>query len=148
MPILPSKSTTGHKYYSAIHVDDLIQALVHTLDAPEKSFAQGERFFVSDGQIYTYERILKVIAQELRVKPIRLKVPGLLVSALALTGTVVGKILDKTLPLNQDKLKELTPDYWICSGQKAFDELKFKPKYTLDTGIPQTVTWYKVHGWL
>lgn len=148
MPILPSKSTTGHKYYSAIHVDDLIQAMTHTLDAPEKCFAEGQRFLVSDGQIYTYERILSVIAQELKVKPIRFKVPGLLVSGLALAGTVVGKVLDKNLPFSQDKLKELTPDYWICSAQKAFDELHLKPKYNLDTGIPQTVTWYKVHAWL
>ena len=148
MPVLPSKSTMGHKYYSAIHVDDLIQAMMHTLDCPEKSFLQGERFFVSDGQIYTYERIMSLIAQELKVKPIRLKVPGALVSALAFSGTLIGKILDKKLPLNRDKLNELTPDYWICSAQKAMDELKLKPKYTLETGIPQTVTWYKVHGWL
>ena len=103
---------------------------------------------MSDGQIYTYERILNTIATELKVKPIRVKIPSSVVSALARGGTLLGKVMHKSLPLNQDKLKELMADYWICSSQKAFDQLRFKPKYTLDTGIPQTATWYKVNGWL
>ncbi len=148
MPILPSRSVTGHKYYSAIHVDDLIQGLIQTLSAPESLFKNGERFFMSDGQIYTYERILNTIAQELKVTPIRVKVPEAIVSMMAKGGTLLGKAFHKSLPLNKDKLEELMADYWICSSQKAFDQLHFKPKYNLDTGIPQATTWYKVNGWL
>ena len=148
MPILPSRSTTGHKYYSAIHVDDLIQAVLKTLDAPAELFDRGERFFITDGQIYTYERIMAIIAEELHVKPIRVKLPSALVSALAMGGTLAGKILQKSLPLNLDKLHELRPDYWICSSQKATEKLHFKAKYTMESGVPQTIAWYKVHGWL
>jgi len=148
MPILPSRTPTGHKYYSAIHVDDLIQVLVNSLSSDTGLFERGERFNVSDGQIYTYERIMNLISSELKVKPIRIKVPGTLVSLLASGGTLAGKILNRNLPLNRDKLNELTSDYWICSSQKAFDHLSFKPKYTLETGVPQTATWYKVNGWL
>jgi len=148
MPVLPSKTPTGHKYYSAIHVDDLIQALVNSMSCPAELFERGERFHVSDGQIYTYERIMGLISNELKVKPIRLKLPGGLVSALASGGTIAGRILNRPLPLNRDKLNELMPDYWICSSQKAFDKLGLKPKYTLETGVPQTVAWYKIHGWL
>jgi len=147
MPILPARTPTGHKYYSAIHVDDLIQALVKTVDAPQSIF-DGGRFFVSDGQIYTQERIMTLIAKELQVKPIRIQVPETLVGALAAGGSLMGAVLKKKLLLNKDKLNELRPDYWICSPQKAFDQLHFKPKYTMESGIPQTVTWYKVHGWL
>jgi nucleoside-diphosphate-sugar epimerase len=148
LPILPAKSTTGHKYYSAIHVDDLIQVLVTCLDAAPAAFASGERFHVSDGQIYTYERMMGIISSELRVNPIKVRIPGPLVSALATGGSIAGKILNRSLPLNRDKLNELIPDYWICSTRKAVEQLTFKPKYTLETGIPQTVAWYKVNGWL
>jgi len=148
MPILPSRTPTGHKYYSAIHVDDLIQALVTSLSADASLFERGETFHVSDGQIYTYERIMNLISNELRVKPIRIKVPDSIVSLLASGGSIAGKILNRSLPLNRDKLNELISDYWICSSQKAFDQLHFKPKYTLETGVPQTVAWYKVNGWL
>ena len=148
MPLMPSKTPTGHKYYSAIHVDDLIQVMVKSLDAPEEVFQKGERFYVSDGQIYTQERIMSMIAEELQVKPIRIKVPNSVVSLLARGGSLLGKMMNKNFPLNLDKLKELAPDYWICSSQKAFDQLNYKPKYIMETGIPQTIAWYKVHGWL
>jgi nucleoside-diphosphate-sugar epimerase len=148
MPVLPSRTPTGHKYYSAIHVDDLIQVLINSLSADPAIFQKGERFNVSDGQIYTYERIMNLISDELKVKPIRFKVPDAVVSLLASGGTLAGKILNRSLPLNRDKLNELISDYWICSSQKAFDQLTFKPKYTLETGVPQTVAWYKVNGWL
>ena len=148
MPILPSKSTTGHKYYSAIHVDDLIQSLILSLNAPDALFTAGEKFFVSDGQIYTYERIMGLIAEELHVKPIRIKIPVSIVSAVFKAGTWASRLVGKTIPFTDDKLQELLPDYWICSSQKAFQALHFKPKYTMDTGIPQTVAWYKVNNWL
>jgi nucleoside-diphosphate-sugar epimerase len=148
MPILPAKSPTGHKYYSAIHVEDLIQVLMNALNAPEACFETGERFFVSDGQIYTYERLMTLIAKELKVDPIRVRLPGGVVSLLASGGTLAGKILRRNLPLNRDKLNELDPDYWICSSQKAFDRLSFKPKFTFETGVHHTAAWYKLNGWL
>lgn len=148
MPILPAKSPTGHKYYSAIHVEDLIQVLIHALSAPDSAYLNGERYFVSDGQIYTYERLMSLIANELKVDPIRIRLPGGVVSLLASGGSLAGKIMKKSLPLNRDKLNELDPDYWICSSQKAFDQLGFKPKYTFETGVHQTAAWYKLNGWL
>jgi dihydroflavonol-4-reductase len=148
MPILPSRSPTGHKYYSAIHVDDLVQSLVNCLKLADASYQTGERFFVSDGQIYTYDRIMGIIAGEMKIKPIRLKIPALAVGLAAGAGTLAGKILKKNLPLNLDKLQELNPDYWICSSQKAYDQLALKPKYTLESGIAQTLAWYKMNGWM
>lgn len=148
MPIMPSRTPTGHKYYSSIHVDDLISALVLALDAPEVDYQNGERFFISDGQIYTYERIMGVIAAELKVKPFRINIPSFAVKSMAAMGSMAGKFFNKSFSLNNDKLNELTPDYWICSSQKANDHFKFKPKYTMESGVPHTVAWYKVNGWL
>lgn len=148
MPLLPAHTATGHKYYSAIHVDDLIQSLELALDAPEECFQNGERFFVNDGQVYTYERILSIIAQEMNVQPIKFTVPNPLVSVLAYAGTIVGKILKTSMPLNEDKLNELRPDYWICSSQKITEKLNFKAQYTMESGVAQTLAWYKLNDWL
>ena len=91
---------------------------------------------------------MNVIAQELKVKPFKVKIPGALVNTMASLGSIAGKAMNKNFALNRDKLNELTPDYWICSSQKSYDHFKFKPKYTMDSGVPQTVAWYKVNGWL
>ena len=148
LPILPAKTITGHKYYSAIHVDDLIQALICCLSAPEDFYKNGERFLVSDGQIYTDERMMNSIADAMKLKPFRLKLPSPAVSMAALAGTLAGNLFNKNMPFNLDKLKEVAPDYWICSSQKANDQLNFKPKFIMESGIPETLAWYKINGWL
>lgn len=148
MPLLPSKTATGHKYYSSIHVDDLVQALTKSLEAPSSIFEKGERFFISDGQIYTYERILSMMAKELNVKPITFKIPEVAVRLLAQVGSVATDYLNLNTPLNRDKLNELIPDYWICSTEKAKELLKYSPKYNMETGLAHTIAWYKLNGWL
>jgi len=148
MPLLPAKTPTGHKYYSAIYVDDFVQAITLLVNAKEELYQNHEKFYVSDGKIYTYERIMSLIAEELKVKPIRFVVPSGIVNVLASGGTLLGNMLKKNLPLNRDKLNELNPDYWICSPQKLTDQVGFKPKFTMETGVPETATWYKVNGWL
>lgn len=148
MPVLPCRTPTGHKYYNFVFVDDFIDSVVQSIDAPMEHYKSGERYFITDGQIYTFERVMNLIAQELKAKPFKVKVPSLLLSSLATGGTLLGRVLQKNLSINRDKLNELVPDYWICSSQKAMEHLHFKPKHTLETGIPQTVAWYKVQGWL
>lgn len=148
MPMVTAKSPTGHKYYSAIHVDDVIQSILLALDAPDEIYQNGEVFFINDGEVYTYERILTLIAKELNVKPIKLKIPPTLVRTLATGGTVLGSLLKKSMPLNRDKMNEILPDYWICSSEKAVKMLGLKPRYTMESGIPKTVAWYKINGWL
>jgi nucleoside-diphosphate-sugar epimerase len=148
MPVLPCRTPTGHKYYNFIHVEDLIEVIVQSINAPDEHYRNGERYFVTDGQIYTMERVMSLIAQELKTKPIKIKVPVLALAAITHAGSILGRVLKKNLKVNRDRMSELLPDYWICSSQKAMEQLQFKPKYTLETGIPQTVAWYKVQGWL
>ena len=148
MPLLPSRTPTGHKYYSAIHVDDLVQALSQMLSIPDENFKTGERYFVSDGQIYTYERILSIIASEMKIEPIKFRVPNALITAIAGAGSLATKILKINFPINRDRLSEIHADYWICSPEKINALIAFKPKYTMESGVAQTLGWYKINGWL
>lgn len=148
MPILPSRTPTGHKYYNFVHVEDLIESIRLSINASESCFQNGERYFINDGQIYTFDRMMSLIAEGLKTKPIRVKLPSSLLSFAALSGSLLGKALKVNIPFNRDRFQDMIPDYWICSSQKAADQLQFKPKYTLESGIPQTVAWYKVNGWL
>jgi nucleoside-diphosphate-sugar epimerase len=152
MPVMPSRTPTGHKYYSTIHVHDLIQALLLFLTADESHFHSsqktGERFFVSDGHIYTAERMFSLMAQAFNSKPFRLPIPFTALNLVARVGSIAGILTQKNMPINEDKLNELIPDYWICSNEKFAQSLNFKPEYTMETGIPQTAAWYKMNNWL
>jgi dihydroflavonol-4-reductase len=38
--------------------------------------------------------------------------------------------------------------YWTCSPDKAKRELGFKETLGLETGIKQTIEWYRKEGWI
>ena len=80
MPILQGSSQTGHKYYSIIHVRDLLAR--------------------------------------------------------------------RTFPLNLDQLKEILPDYWVCSNDKAKEMPGFVPEFDLAGGMSNAIEWYQRQHWL
>ena len=56
--------------------------------------------------------------------------------------------MHKNYPLSLDKLKELRADYWICSNERAKKVLGFEPKWDLRRGMAQTISWYRLNGWV
>jgi len=50
--------------------------------------------------------------------------------------------------LNRDKARELSQGCWVCSPQKARDELGFEPEYDLERGMSETIRWYQERSWL
>jgi nucleoside-diphosphate-sugar epimerase len=37
---------------------------------------------------------------------------------------------------------------WICDISKAKQELNFMPKYNLETGLKETIEWYRQNNWI
>ena len=50
--------------------------------------------------------------------------------------------------LNNDKYNIMKQRNWRCDISPAEDELGFHPEYDLDSGVRQTIKWYKDNGWL
>jgi nucleoside-diphosphate-sugar epimerase len=50
--------------------------------------------------------------------------------------------------LNLDKLNELSPDYWICSNEKAKSVLGFVPEFDLASGMANSIEWYRRQKWI
>lgn len=148
MPILPgSGEHGGDKFYSAVHVKDLCQGMILASEA--ESVASGEIFYLAHPQVFTYQELLQTIATALGGrKPLRIRLPmaGLIVAAATLSA--LGKVTNKTFPLNLDKLKEIRPHFWICSSAKAEKLLRFSPKRDLATGMRNAIEWYREKNWL
>ncbi len=148
MPILKGNTNTGHKYYSSVYVDDLVDAMVLMLSEKGLALPSGERFFICDGQIYTMEKILGLMADTLKVDPIKIKIPLVALNAVGMLADVLARFLPANSVLTRDKFAEIIPDYWICSNDKLQRELGFEPKVHMPVGIQKTAAWYKVNGWL
>lgn len=138
----------GEKFYSMIHVLDLVDALV--LMARAQVQADPPLYYVSGDEMLGFSEMIQVIEEDSKALRLRLPVPPVALKALKL-GL---KVLGGRMPLvgggrlSLDKIKELEPDFWICSNERLKAEIGFRPKFPLREGIQSTLKWYQEAGWL
>lgn len=145
-PVFPSASEDGEKYFSVIHVDDLVGGIV--LAGLAHNQGKKEVFFLSGDGLHSWSQVMSSMAEALGKKPVRIPLPKVALTGIAVVYSALGAVLKRQFPLTLDKLKELKPDYWICSNERAKKVLKFQPKWDLKNGMANTVAWYKENGWV
>ncbi|MGO3655174.1 MAG: NAD-dependent epimerase/dehydratase family protein, partial [Sphingobacterium sp.] len=47
-----------------------------------------------------------------------------------------------------ERLRELTAENWACDISKARQDLGFGPKYGLESGLRESLRWYRENRWL
>lgn len=132
----------GKCYYSLLYVDDLVRGLIM---AAEEKEADGEVYFLCDGNVYSNEDIVNEISGVLGTKIMKMRIPGPVLSILA---GISERLAKESSIINRDKLKELGYVHWVCDSSKAEKDLKFIPKVTIKEGIKWTADWYRIHQWL
>lgn len=148
MPILKSKASDGKKYYSTVHVSDLCRGIIKSAKAEQERVPSGEIFFICDNEISSFDEMIDCISEGLGRKTLRFPLPQVMLVAAASGMTFLSRVSGRAFPLNNDKVNELLPDFWICSNRKAKRMLEFEPEFDFKTGILRTVEWYKYHGWV
>ncbi len=127
--------------YSFIYIEDLIHGIL--LSALDEN-SGGETFFMSDGDIYSSDDVINAIADAVEKRPIKLKVPGFMMSV---AGLISGRSGRPSI-INCDKLRELKHSHWVCDASKAVERLKFEPQVKIKEGVRWTADWYRIHQWL
>ena len=148
MPLIKGRTHDGSKYYSLVHVKDLCRGIIQAAVVGVDKVPSGEVFYVCADQYVSYEEWFGAIAECLNRDPVRIRIPFAVVRAAAMGMNIFGKIVPLRFPLTQDKLNELTPDYWICTNQKARRLLGFEPEYDLSKGMANAISWYKKNQWI
>ena len=133
----------GEKCINLIYVMDLVDLIIKTIE--EDHFA-GNTYFANDGHCYTLDSIMDTIARTLNKRSIKVRVP----TTLAL---FIGLLNDVFAPPNKrlvtrDKVRELACQYWVCSSENISRAIRFKPRYTFEQGIVETIQWYRDQGYL
>ena len=127
-----------------IHVTDLAEAILKVL----KSDLVYKTYHISDGEIYNRFSLAEYTRLALKKKTLVVKVPSAIIKGLAWGLEHTYKVFNKVPTLNVDKIKELTAISWACSIDSLQNDIGFKPKYQLEGGIKETITWYKENNWL
>ncbi len=117
----------------------------------------GETYFISDERPYSIEEIVRRIANELgvRIRIVHLPIPA--ASVIGFSLELLSKIfrfypfvIKETgrPPFSRKTVEWTAKSSLFCDTSKAKRELDYKPAYSLNEGIKETISWYKEKGLL
>ncbi|MEP7279632.1 MAG: NAD(P)-dependent oxidoreductase [Bacteroidota bacterium] len=129
---------------SFVYVKDLAALAVKCLH----SKIIGEFYNIGDGNVYNRYAFADAAKKATGRKTIRLQLPLALIETIAGGMDALYSRSSNTPVLNKEKLKELTAKDWSCSIIKSQKDLDFQPLYDLESGMAETVQWYKNNRWI
>ncbi|GAB4014429.1 MAG: NAD(P)-dependent oxidoreductase [Bdellovibrio sp.] len=133
------------KQYSFICVFDLVEAIAQ---ATLNSSIENEVFFVSYPQVITGSDLVQEIEKALRKKSLLLNLPFPLISSAAKFLKILNHSFGLDARLTPDKLNELKPQAWVCSGEKCQKILGIEYKWDFQKTIHTTARDYIERGWI
>lgn len=146
----------GRAPLSMIHVDDLVWSLIAAAERGERVSPEGSPgaspdrgvYFVADGEARRLSELGAQIAESLGKRPPRtIRMPLPLLYAAAAASEAWGRLRDRQTLLNLDKIKEAGAEGWVCSIDKAREQLGFEPQPFRER-LRATGAWYQAQGWL
>ena len=130
---------------SFIYVKDLAEITLRALTLPGGNQLS---YNLSDGNSYDKYAFAEVTKKLLRKKTLRFHLPMPLAKAVAFLLEGACRLGDNVPALNREKLAELSAANWICSIREPQQDMGFAPRYNLETGLAETLSWYKDNKWL
>jgi nucleoside-diphosphate-sugar epimerase len=127
-----------------IYVVDLVACLLRALEQP----VAGGRTYFASSLVAAHEELAAAIAFALGKQPLRIRLPQAALGILDLYARLATSLTRQTPLLNEQRLIDLRQPYWLCSTERARQELGFEAAYCLDAAVQETADWYRVHGWL
>lgn len=130
---------------SAVHAADLADAILLAAVHPR---AVGQTYFVAGDEIPSPNELMEIIAEVVGGRHVPLPLPA---PAIRAAGRLAERVRDLTgLPLifDQWKAEEIVTGFWACSNRRARSDLGWSPRYTLRSGLEDTVRWYRDHQWI
>jgi len=133
------------KRVSLVHVHDLADGIIL---AGESEAATGRAYFISSDEVYVMSEVADKIGALLGRRVRQLTIPRPVAFGVALFSEGVAAVTRKMPLLNRDKVKDFAQKNWSCSIARAKRELGYRQQVPLETGLRETIEWYKREGWL
>ncbi|MDQ3018243.1 MAG: NAD(P)-dependent oxidoreductase [Bacteroidota bacterium] len=121
---------------SFIYVKDLVRALWDAVEMDVKN----QIYCLSDGSDYDPSVVNQHIAKHLGIKTRNVRLPRGLLMGFSYVRLAIARVLGKPLHVSPYKIKEITSRNWRVDNSKLRRELKFEPKYNLESGLLDALT--------
>jgi nucleoside-diphosphate-sugar epimerase len=135
--------------FSLVAVGDLTEALVRTAERGKRLAGPGDAsyeglYYVTTPETPTYAELGRLIARALsRRRLLVLPTPHALGWLVAGVNVVRSSLIGRPLLLNADKMREATAGSWTCCGDRAAEQLDFRPAHALEHDLRETAEWYR-----
>jgi nucleoside-diphosphate-sugar epimerase len=63
-------------------------------------------------------------------------------------GEAIARVTGKPSIVSREKIREARYPFWTCDTSRATLELGFTAATPIETGLAETLAWYKEAGWL
>jgi nucleoside-diphosphate-sugar epimerase len=133
------------KYVSLVHVTDLARGIIM---AGESDRAAGETYFIASNEIYGWRAVGDVTRGILGKNAMRLRIPEGGVYIISAFAELFSIFSTSPALINFEKARDMVQDYWTCDCSKARRDFGYTQEISLESGIAETVAWYKKQGWL
>ncbi|MBV5328066.1 MAG: NAD-dependent epimerase/dehydratase family protein [Chlorobium sp.] len=144
--VLLTAGNARRQRFSMVYVDDLVQGIVAAASADASC---GKRYFITSPEACSWDSLILAAKPVLGFRRLfRVALPGPLVYILGSVLEIAGTLAGKAALINRDKANELLQDFWVCSPEKAAEELGFTARTSLAEGIEKTIAWYRQKGWM
>ncbi len=130
---------------SIIYVEDLVDG-IFTAAVGLKSL--GQVYFLANTEPVIWREFVLQVALIAGCRAVTLRVPLLAMRLAALAGDLVGKVRETPPLFRSEKLAEMKQIAWVCSPEKAYRDLQWRPGTPLPVAIEKTLVWYREHRWV
>ncbi len=143
-PVIPMPRSTTTRLALA-HVDDVARQVIESLAG---EWVAGT--FASSGARpagYGWREIFMAAAAAMGGNPILVPTPDWAIRGSAALVEAIGRIRGSPAIFSRGKASELLHEDWSVNAREQHP-VAFSPRFDLDAGFEQTVTWYRRAGWL
>lgn len=140
--------------YSYVSVEDLIPGMLKVAESGKRlrTIDDDQRqgiYFLTDSQAVTFPELAEKIALTLGSGRVRhFRIPQAVGWIAGGIGEVGLRYFGRRAFLNLDKIREGLGGSWVCDGQRAEDELGFRPASSLEDRLQSTTNFYRQANWL
>ncbi|MEC7640582.1 MAG: NAD-dependent epimerase/dehydratase family protein [Nitrospinota bacterium] len=130
---------------SLVYVTDLVRAMVKAVETPDK---RNNVYFVTDGNVYSWEDVAQMAMRILKVKARSVTIPEKALIPVVFICESLARFTAKPALLDRQRLIDICQSSWTASSKKFLDHYDFLPQYDLHKGLEETFHWYKTYHWL
>ena len=130
---------TSKQKLSFVYVKDLSSLIFKAL----QSEIIGRSYFVTDGNQYNSQEFSNIVKSHLDKKTLKIVFPKFIVKIIAFCLEKFYAIFKRVPTLNTEKYLEISHRNWLCDSSAAMNDFDFTPKFNLENGLKETISWYK-----